>query len=275
LLTATNGADHSLGCQTVDQLVGEALVIPLMMVVRREFSEGTTQVPFAERDHAIQALLLHGPDEPLRIRVAVRRSRRCPDHANARRVEQLFDRAAPLRIAIADQNSPLTKHTVRLAGHPSQALHDERLVWTRRRANRLHTSGLQFDQSFDALGVRVGSGDECDVRRPRVIARCVLAWWAMWRRSTAASIPAALASAQCSSRRLVIVDHLIEVLKRRRASVPVPVLVPVRVHYGPDESARAPGAEAHADRGWHRYTADDSADLDAIRGSGAAANSAN
>jgi hypothetical protein len=42
------------------------------MVVRRKLVNRRAQVPFADRNDVIQALL-HGPDEALRIRVTVRR----------------------------------------------------------------------------------------------------------------------------------------------------------------------------------------------------------
>jgi hypothetical protein len=62
--------------RTIDQLVSETWVVPLAMVVRRELVKCLAQVPFAERNDAIQAFLRHRPDESLRVRVAVRRCRR-------------------------------------------------------------------------------------------------------------------------------------------------------------------------------------------------------
>ena len=62
-------------------------MIPLAMVVSGELSQGLTKVPRAERDDPIQTFLLHRPDKPFSLRVAVRRTRRCPDDANASRGE--------------------------------------------------------------------------------------------------------------------------------------------------------------------------------------------
>ena len=97
--------------RTLDQLVRESLVIPLAMIVRREFVEGPTKMPFAERSDAIQTLLRDGAHEPLRLRVAVRRTWWCPGHTNAHRLEQPLDRTTPLRIAIADQRSAGAKES--------------------------------------------------------------------------------------------------------------------------------------------------------------------
>jgi len=46
---------RSLHAGRFDQLVRESLVIPVVMVVRGEFSKGRPQVPFAERNEAVQA----------------------------------------------------------------------------------------------------------------------------------------------------------------------------------------------------------------------------
>ena len=76
------------------------------MVVGDELSQSPTKVPFAQRDDTMEALLLHRPDKPFRMRVAVRRTRRRSDYTNARRGEPLLHRPTPLRIAIADQDPP-------------------------------------------------------------------------------------------------------------------------------------------------------------------------
>ena len=133
-------------------------MIPLAMVMRRELPKGVPQVPFAKWDDAIQAFLLDGADEPLRMRVAVRGTGRCSDHTNANRVEQLVDRTAPLGIAIADQNSPVAERAVRLASQLPQTLDDERFVRIRRRADHPHTAGLQFDNEGGVVGHQPAGG---------------------------------------------------------------------------------------------------------------------
>jgi len=57
--------------RSFDQLVREPLVIALTMGVRRELMKRPTQVPFAEWNSAIQAFLLHRPDESLHVGVGV------------------------------------------------------------------------------------------------------------------------------------------------------------------------------------------------------------
>ena len=112
--------------------------------MRRERIQGRAKLPLTQGDDSIQALLLDGPDEPLRMRVAVRRTRRCPNHANARRVEQLLRSAAPLRIPIAQQDPSLAQQAVALTGHMPQALNDECLVRVRRRTDHSHPARVQL-----------------------------------------------------------------------------------------------------------------------------------
>jgi len=50
----------------------QGLMVPFPMIMRREFSEGPAQMGFAEADDLIQTFFLDGPDEALRVRIAVR-----------------------------------------------------------------------------------------------------------------------------------------------------------------------------------------------------------
>jgi hypothetical protein len=55
----------------VNQLAGEALMVPLGMVVRDELANRAAKMAFTERDHAIEAVLSDRPNEPLRVGVTV------------------------------------------------------------------------------------------------------------------------------------------------------------------------------------------------------------
>ena len=80
-------------------------MISLAIVMRGEFVQGLPQVLFAARNDAVHALVFHGTDEPFGGGVAVRRTRRCPNHADARRGQPRLRPAAPLRIAITEPNA--------------------------------------------------------------------------------------------------------------------------------------------------------------------------
>ena len=51
----------------IDQPVFKALVVPLMMIMFKEFADRVPQRAFPEEDHAIQAALLDRTHEPLGI----------------------------------------------------------------------------------------------------------------------------------------------------------------------------------------------------------------
>jgi len=83
------------------------LVIPLAMIVRGELSQGSAEMPFAEGSDAIEAFFLDRPDEPLCVRITVRRPGRRTHDLHTSRAQLLFNGAAPPRIPIAQQQSPL------------------------------------------------------------------------------------------------------------------------------------------------------------------------
>jgi hypothetical protein len=76
----------------------------------------------AYRYNSIEAFRLDRADKALRVRVAVGRSGLRANHANAHRPEQRLHLAAPLRIAIADQE--LTgAEDITIARQSSEGLH--------------------------------------------------------------------------------------------------------------------------------------------------------
>ena len=81
-------------------------MISLVMVVGGEFLQ-RSPLPFTERNDAVQAFLLDRPDESVRVGVAIRRTGRRPHDEHARRAQPLLTGAAPLRVAIAEQQPPV------------------------------------------------------------------------------------------------------------------------------------------------------------------------
>ena len=55
-------------------------MVPFVMVVRDEFTDGAPKGPFTDENHAVQAGFLDGPNEPLRERIEIRRMGRQADH---------------------------------------------------------------------------------------------------------------------------------------------------------------------------------------------------
>ena len=111
-LAAANGAGRSLHKRTIDQLVRESLMIALARIVRGEFVQRLSEVPLTERHDTVQAFLFHRPDEPLGVRVAIRRCGRRPHDPNASGGQPLLNTSAPLRVPIADQSPSLAQSPV-------------------------------------------------------------------------------------------------------------------------------------------------------------------
>ena len=75
-----------------------------------------------------QAFLFDGPNNALRLGIAVRGTERCLDHAHTRRLEQLMNRKTPLPIAVADQDAVSVEHTLARSGELAYDLAYEGLV---------------------------------------------------------------------------------------------------------------------------------------------------
>ena len=76
------------------------------------------------------------------MRIAVRGTERCLDHAHARRLEQFSNRNTPLPIAVADQEAVSVEHALARSGELAYDLEYEGLIWMRlSSANRDSSSG--------------------------------------------------------------------------------------------------------------------------------------
>jgi len=80
-LAAANPAEISYG-NTLDQLVGQALVIPLSVVVLDVLSDHPAEMTTAEWDHPVQTLLFDGPHEAFGVRIGIGCLEGCLRHSN-------------------------------------------------------------------------------------------------------------------------------------------------------------------------------------------------
>jgi len=120
-LVATNTSLAIHSPERLNQLVPDALMIPLGVVVGYKLGNHASQMSLPQRDHAREALLLDRPNKPLGIRVAVRRPERRPNDPNSLPVEKLQHATTPFPVAIADQHAiacnlwlPRTPYMLRL-----------------------------------------------------------------------------------------------------------------------------------------------------------------
>jgi hypothetical protein len=88
-----------LGRSRRDQLIVQALMVALMMIVLDEFVDSSPERPFTDENHPVQTGFLDRPDEPLRERVEIRRTGRQADHLHAGGGERLAERQGEQRIA--------------------------------------------------------------------------------------------------------------------------------------------------------------------------------
>jgi hypothetical protein len=86
----------------------------------------------------------HRADEPFGVGVTVRRTRRCPNHADTRRGQPLLHPSAPLRIAITQQNASFAEETGLTRDLP-QTLNDEGFVRVWRATDHLYPPRLHVE----------------------------------------------------------------------------------------------------------------------------------
>src|SRR5262249_6384540 len=110
---------------TLNQGVLETLMIPLAVVMRNELRHCSSEVPFAQQNHAVETFLLDRPHKPLRVRIRIRGLIRLSPDSIPRLAQPLAHRRAPLRVPITHQYA--TRFSIRHRERPHDLSH-ERLV---------------------------------------------------------------------------------------------------------------------------------------------------
>src|SRR5262249_11097717 len=80
--------------RALNHCVLQALVIAIAMIMLDELGDRPAEMALTERNHPVEALLLHGPDEPFRMGRVRRLKVRLHD-AEARAGEPVSNRRAP------------------------------------------------------------------------------------------------------------------------------------------------------------------------------------
>jgi hypothetical protein len=101
-----------VGVHWHDELVAERLVIAFGLIVRDVLVDDLTQVAFAERDDASQALAANRAHEALGVGVQVWGSRRQPHTLDAARCEQRAESVSEQRVAIHDEVAMLEQEAI-------------------------------------------------------------------------------------------------------------------------------------------------------------------
>ena len=112
--------------QRQDQAIVEPLVIPFVVVVRDELADGATPRALADQDHALEAGVLDGAHEALRVGVQVRRAGGESDGGDIGRGERVAHGRPEERVAVMDEEPDVSQESVLGIGGVPHELGDPR-----------------------------------------------------------------------------------------------------------------------------------------------------
>jgi hypothetical protein len=138
-------ANHTLAIgslQGLNELVPDALMIPLRVIVRQELRHGAPKVALAKEQYAVQALLVDRSHEPLCVGMTVRRTHWRPDDPDALPFKEPHHRTAPLGGRDRRSARGRAQALFNAIGEGPHGLDDKRLVRMTRRADHPDTSRL-------------------------------------------------------------------------------------------------------------------------------------
>ena len=137
-----------LGHSVQVEVLRTSLMVPLTVVVRQEVRNRAAKVVLAQRDHAAEALLLDRPNEPLGVRVAIRRAERRLNDPDVLLFQELPHGTTPLSIAITGQHATTSQDGIEPIGQITHGLDDERFVGMTRWADDVHSPRLQLNREY-------------------------------------------------------------------------------------------------------------------------------
>src|SRR6187200_2536913 len=103
-------------------------MVPLAVIVDDELGDRAAKMSLAQWNHEIKTFLLDRANEPLRIRVEVRRRERCRITANAFAFEELKHGTTPLAVPIANLHTPIYQDAVNRIRQAADGLHHEGFI---------------------------------------------------------------------------------------------------------------------------------------------------
>ena len=96
----------------MDEAIAEALVIPLVVVVRDELADGTTQQALTDEHHPLEARFLDGADEAFRVGIQVRGASGEADGGDTRRGERVSHGRTEEWVAVVDEEPHVPEESV-------------------------------------------------------------------------------------------------------------------------------------------------------------------
>ena len=124
----------------------EPLVMPFVVVVRDELADGATPRALADQDHALEAGVLDGAHEALRVGVQVRRAGGASDGGDIGRGERVAPGRLEERVAVMDEEPDVSQASVLGIGGVPHELGDPRPVGLGADARDLTAAAGQVNQ---------------------------------------------------------------------------------------------------------------------------------
>ena len=156
------GVRASRRWRSLQELVVESLVVSLTMVMLDVLVNDEAQMPLAERDDAMEALLFDRPDEPLGIGVEIRILRRQPDWPNIATRQDLAKDLRVEGIAVMNQLARGPQEAIDRIGQIAGHLLHPPAIGLRVDPDDVHTAGLQRDHEEDEIPPKTGQGEHLD-----------------------------------------------------------------------------------------------------------------
>ena len=127
-LTTANPTAPSDGRRAVNEFVAEPLVIPLLVVVGNELGDRPAEMPVAEWNHPVEALMLDRAHEPFGIGIRIRGLERRLHHADPSLTQARAHGYAPFRVPDTDQHAMTAQDPLVRRGERATDLAHEDLI---------------------------------------------------------------------------------------------------------------------------------------------------
>jgi hypothetical protein len=150
-----------------DPRVAQALVRPFFMIMLDKFSDGHSEMPFAEQHHSVQALGVGRFDKAFRKRVQIRTPRREDQGLHATVAQQAPKGGRVERIAIEDDVLHVAQEAIAGGGQVPSDLRHPGLVRLICDPSDLHGARLQLHNEEDDVADQAAQGEDLDGEKVR------------------------------------------------------------------------------------------------------------
>jgi len=151
-----------LGRYGQNQLIVQALMVPLVMIMRHELAHRPPERPLTNENQAVQTRFFDASYEALRVRVEIRGTGWQSDRFNTRAGQCLAERDREERIPIVDQEAFARQEAIVGIGDVATHLAHPRSVGLRRDAGDLDSARRQVDDEEHGKPRQAATGPDVD-----------------------------------------------------------------------------------------------------------------